>query len=171
MQTDAAHAVISGVLVVLACWPATVPVPQRASERVFHLAFEIGITNVALGPPPFAAFMPPPNAAPYADRPLTRIDPESFRRFRPAYPAAAVKQGEEGRVVFIAFCNAKGHVYDARVMESSTHDRLDAALVKAARSGRWRCVPAIENGQAVPSVSTKMAYRFRLPDVGKSPHR
>ncbi|WP_442943669.1 energy transducer TonB [Nitrospirillum sp. BR 11752] len=114
---------------------------------------------------------PNQHAAPYAAWPLTRVDAHSFHRFPPAYPAAAVKRGEEGRVVFIALCDAKGHVYDARVWESSTHDRLDAALVKAARSRRWRCVPAMENGQAVPSVSTKIAYRFQLPDVGKSQHR
>ncbi|MBB6252434.1 energy transducer TonB [Nitrospirillum iridis] len=171
MRTSAVHAVLSGILVVLACWPATAPVPSHATERVFHPAFdvEIIIYEFRVAPPPILDSNQ--HAAPYAAWPLTRVDADTFHRFPPAYPAAAVKRGEEGRVVFIAFCNAKGHVYDARVWESSSSDRLDAALVKAARSRRWRCAPAMKDGQAVPSVSAKMAYRFQLPDAGKSQHR
>ncbi|WP_145749352.1 energy transducer TonB [Nitrospirillum amazonense] len=164
MRTSAGHAVLSGMMVVLALWPFS-PSPSRAqaAERVFLPVIPpFMVIDFEYATP--TTFQPPL-------RPLTRIDPESFRRFPPTYPAAAIKRSEEGRVVFIAFCNAKGRVYNARVVESSTHDQLDAALVKAARSRRWRCTPAVENGQAVPSATVKLAYRFRLPDDGKSQHR
>ncbi|WP_186454724.1 energy transducer TonB [Nitrospirillum amazonense] len=95
------------------------------------------------------------------------LDVPSFRRFPPVYPLEAVRLKNQGRVNFIALCDAKGVVTSAEIPRSSTHPELDDAVLAAAQSGQWRCKPALVNG--LPETSwAKASFRFRLSDVGKA---
>jgi periplasmic protein TonB len=64
-----------------------------------------------------------------------------------AYPAIAVRLGQQGTVVLSLRITTDGDVKDVTVKESSGHDSLDNAAVSCAQS--WHYKPAMENGQPV----------------------
>ncbi|WP_206741063.1 TonB family protein, partial [Nitrospirillum viridazoti] len=148
------HALICGMVVVLACWPSS-PIPRRAetAERVFQpLA-----PRVPFGFPPVREYV----LHAVAPRPVSKITTHSLRRFPPAYPAESRALKEEGTVIFTALCNMKHRIFDAEIVHSSGHERLDASVVAAAQSLRWRCVRPPGSDPTLASFADG-SYRFQL---------
>ncbi|WP_416235252.1 TonB family protein [Nitrospirillum sp. BR 11163] len=106
----------------------------------------------------------------HPDSPTARIDELSFRRHPPAYPISSVMMGEEGQVVFAAICDEHGRVFDAKILTSSSHDRLDEAIQRAAQSQHWQCWP-VSDKDGLHERWAKMVYRFQLSSAkNTAPH-
>ncbi len=69
----------------------------------------------------------------------------------PIYPAISRRIGEEGNVELRVELDEKGRIDNARVINSSGYDRLDAAALTAVKS--WQCNPSLRNGQPVRAVA------------------
>lgn len=66
---------------------------------------------------------------------------------RPSYRRLARKRGHEGRVIIRALVSSSGHVTQVTVKQSSGHDSLDKAALRAVK--RWRFRPAQRSGRPV----------------------
>jgi protein TonB len=62
----------------------------------------------------------------------------------PVYPRVSERRGEQGRVVVRVLISATGVVLKTSVQQSSGHQRLDDAAMRAARAARFK--PYTENG-------------------------
>jgi len=69
----------------------------------------------------------------------------------PIYPAISRRMGEEGKLVLRVELDETGHIDEAKVINSSGYDRLDAAALTAVKS--WQCNPSLRNGQPVRAVA------------------
>ncbi len=69
----------------------------------------------------------------------------------PSYPAISRRMGEEGKLVLRVELDEKGHIDDAKVINSSGYERLDSAALTAVKS--WQCNPSLRNGQPVRAVA------------------
>lgn len=95
-----------------------------------------------------------------ADLPVgTLVDAAPVRNPRPRYPAVAIRQRIEGRVVLRVTIAADGRVSDIEVADSSGFAVLDNAATNALR--QWRFTPATRDGQRVESTLV-LPVRFRL---------
>lgn len=79
----------------------------------------------------------------------------------PVYPQVAKRAGWEGRVTVRVLIDADGTAATVTVRESSGHEALDAAAVRAIQ--KWRFSPARQGSQAVASFHD-VRVRFRLVD-------
>ncbi|MEC4594608.1 MULTISPECIES: TonB family protein [Nitrospirillum] len=90
----------------------------------------------------------------------------------PDFPWVAAQQGEAGTVVVAVLCAADGPVTDAEVMEGSGSDRMDAAVLAAGFSHKWRCLPSL-NPQAQPAQTgptwITLRYAFKQGDRKDDP--
>lgn len=85
-------------------------------------------------------------------------DPKVHNR-EPVYPDEAVRRGEQGQVVLLIHVTADGLAGQVDIERSSGFRLLDRAARDAVAT--WRFVPAVENGQPVPS-SMSMRVVFQL---------
>ncbi len=69
----------------------------------------------------------------------------------PDYPAISRRMGEEGKLVLRVELDEAGHIDEAKVINSSGYERLDAAALTAVKS--WQCNPSLRNGQPVRAVA------------------
>lgn len=69
----------------------------------------------------------------------------------PEYPAISRRMGEEGKLVLRVELDENGRIDDAKVINSSGYERLDAAALTAVKS--WQCNPSLRNGQPVRAVA------------------
>ncbi len=69
----------------------------------------------------------------------------------PDYPAISRRMGEEGKLVLRVELDETGHIDEAKVINSSGYERLDAAALTAVKS--WQCNPSLRNGQPVRAVA------------------
>src|SRR5699024_2715165 len=69
----------------------------------------------------------------------------------PRYPRMAQRRGEQGRVVIRVLITPKGAVERATVHQSSGHDLLDEAALKAAKKAKFK--PYTENGIALKALA------------------
>ncbi|MDZ5647228.1 energy transducer TonB [Nitrospirillum sp. BR 11828] len=157
--------------------PPPPPPPQTVQPPPFVPPVEVNIdTPPPPSPTPVATTKPPvvvpptapvaPAAPPAPAASPVKLDPASFTRYQPEYPSASSRLGEEGRVAFVVYCDASGRVTDAKIVESSGHDRLDEAVVRQAQRGVWKCTAETQDGKSLATwSSTKMAYRFQLKDA------
>ena len=76
-----------------------------------------------------------------------------------AYPPASQDQGEEGLVKLSVLVEANGSVSEVKVTQSTGHQRLDAAAVRAARRAGYQ--PNSVNGTPVRT-RFNTSYTFRL---------
>ena len=76
------------------------------------------------------------------------------------YPSASVRLGEEGSVLLELTLAIDGRVREARVVQSSSHPRLDAAAIAEALRA-WRLRPATLDGTPVES-RHRIRVQFRL---------
>ncbi len=79
----------------------------------------------------------------------------------PAYPEAARRRGEQGRVVLKVDVSANGSPLDVSVVQGSGFASLDAAALGAVR--QWSFMPATRGGTPVAAVA-QVPIRFRLAD-------
>ena len=80
----------------------------------------------------------------------------------PAYPIAALRNGEQGTVLLRVEVNAEGRPTAASVERSSGSRTLDQAARQQVLR-RWAFVPAQDGGQAVPAIGL-VPVSFSLPD-------
>ncbi|MEA1649335.1 energy transducer TonB [Nitrospirillum sp. BR 11164] len=168
MRTSAAHAILSGVLVVLACWPFAPPTPSATAAEKLSLPITmlppIGAPVVLEGDNPDTG-SPLETSSPSKAGPVTaKIDLASLRKFRPAFPVESGQMNGQGRVVFLARCGTDYLVSDAVILESSGYEPLDRAVLDTARSHRWRCKPLSAKGRAHDTWA-KAAYRVLPGDL------
>jgi protein TonB len=90
-----------------------------------------------------------------------RIDPRSGLS-QPEYPAAAIRQGWEGRVLLRLTVGENGRVLAAELVRSSGHAVLDEAAIRAALRD-WRLLPARRGTAAVEGIFSTWV-RFSLAD-------
>ncbi|WP_292993245.1 energy transducer TonB [Nitrosomonas sp.] len=69
----------------------------------------------------------------------------------PDYPAISRRMGEEGKLILRVELDETGHIDEAKVINSSGYERLDAAALTAVKS--WQCNPSLRNGQPVRAVA------------------
>jgi periplasmic protein TonB len=91
-----------------------------------------------------------------ADRPARVVDQP-----RPDYPAAALRNREEGSVTLLVQVDAAGKPTDISVEQRSRSRDLDRAAMEAARN--WTFEPAIRNGKPEAS-SVRVPVDFTLED-------
>ena len=84
---------------------------------------------------------------------------DAARNRRPNYPESSRRRGQEGTVMLELRVDANGRVTEARVVESSGFNALDAAAVETLRE--WRFRPAQRGGMPVAG-SLTTAVHFRL---------
>jgi TonB family protein len=77
----------------------------------------------------------------------------------PGYPAAAVREHREGRVVVLMAVSAEGKVTRAEIVKSSGWADVDRAALATAKT--WKFIPARHNGVAVAHEFTK-PWNFRI---------
>jgi len=78
---------------------------------------------------------------------------------RPTYPLYSRRHGEEGRAVLLVEVRPDGSVGKIEVVESSGHQRLDQAAVRALRRATF--IPARQGGRPV-AARQRIAFVFRL---------
>jgi TonB family protein len=87
--------------------------------------------------------------------------PELISLPEASYPLISRRLGEEGRVVLEVSVGVRGEVVSARVIESSSHERLDQAAMRAVKGAVFE--PLRKYGMSGVSKRT-VAYRFRLEE-------
>jgi periplasmic protein TonB len=131
--------------------PVRRPAPPRPAPRSRQAA-----------PVPMAS-SPPPSAPTAAVDPPTLIPARPIRGSAanrdPAYPDAARRRGEQGRVMLRVDVSAGGAPISVTPLQSSGFPRLDDAAVAAVR--QWRFEPAERNGKPVEGVAD-VPILFRL---------
>lgn len=121
---------------------------------------------VAVAPPPVS--VPAPVLAPVEQTALPAAEPLALggelavtcrHRPAPAYPAAARRRGEEGRVVLRVELDERGQISNAAVATASGSRWLDEAALAAVR--KWSCEPARRGGEVVRATA-QQAFSFVL---------
>ncbi|MBS0588058.1 MAG: energy transducer TonB [Proteobacteria bacterium] len=69
----------------------------------------------------------------------------------PEYPAISRRMGEEGKLILRVELDENGHIDNAKVLNSSGYERLDAAALSAVKN--WQCNPSLRDGQPVRAVA------------------
>lgn len=88
-----------------------------------------------------------------------RVDPR-HPLSQPPYPAASIRNEEEGTLTLTLLVRTDGRVGDARVVLSSGHQRLDIAAVEEAKR-RWRLQPAMRGNIPVEQwLTLKVIFRL-----------
>lgn len=122
------------------------PVEQQPAEPVPQAEPEVA--EEAPVAPDMASSEPAPAVAPPG---LPDRDPDYQAAYLknppPAYPMVARRMGWQGRVVLNVEVLASGQPGQVELHQSSGHDVLDNAAIKAVRG--WRFVAARQGGQAV----------------------
>ena len=77
----------------------------------------------------------------------------------PAYPATALRRGEQGRVMLRVSVSADGAPLEVDVAQTSGFPSLDSAALSAVR--QWRFVPATQAGRPVAAIAD-VPVRFRI---------
>jgi protein TonB len=125
--------------------------PPLQPQPVLAVASEAPSSSFVVPPQPPA---PPPQpivAPPAPPAPLVaaRFDADYLHNPKPAYPPAARRNGEEGKVLLKVRVSSQGTALDVAISKSSGFGRLDNAAAEAV--ARWRFVPAKRGDEAVES--------------------
>jgi protein TonB len=123
------------------------------------------IQTVTQVKPPDNHLPPPPVEAPPAPtgvRVPAVVDPVKGCRGKPAYPAMSQRLGEVGSVVLEFTIEADGSVLDAKIKESSGHNRLDEAA-RVGLSSLCKFKPGTLDGKPERSVFL-FKYTFKPGD-------
>ncbi|MDQ1315913.1 MAG: periplasmic protein TonB, partial [Pseudomonadota bacterium] len=111
-------------------------------------------------PAPHPTPTPEPAPAPPATVEAPRFNAAYLNNPPPAYPAAARRRGQEGRVLVRAEVLADGRCSQAELKQGSGHQLLDQAALEAVR--KWRFVPARQGDQAVTAwVDVPIAFKLK----------
>jgi len=145
--------------------PPAPPAPaKRPAASHAHVSPAKRLTSPpSVDPRPATGTQAPANgsASPVAAPPLIPPRPVAGMETNgaPAYPGAALRRGEQGRVVLRVSVSADGAPLAVDLAETSGHESLDSAALSAVR--RWRFVPAMQSGRPVPAIAV-VPIRFRL---------
>jgi protein TonB len=158
--------------------PLTAPPPRRVAEAsprqkaVAQFEPQQILAAPETAPTPGAAVLPEPAPAPAAAAPVAaaappaqaplappRFDADYLNNPAPAYPLAAKRRGEEGKVVLRVQVGPDGRAGDVVIAASSGFPLLDEAALAAVRG--WRFVPA-RRGEAAVAASVLVPLRFKL---------
>lgn len=125
--------------------------PPVLPQPVLAVASEAPSSSFVVPPQPPA---PPPQpivAPPAPPLPVVaaRFDADYLHNPKPAYPPAARRNGEEGKVLLKVRVSPQGTALDVAISKSSGFGRLDNAAAEAV--ARWRFVPARRGDEAVES--------------------
>lgn len=100
-----------------------------------------------------------PEPAPPAAAEAPRFNAAYLNNPPPAYPAAARRRGQEGRVLVRAEVLADGRCARVELRQGSGHELLDQAALDAVR--KWRFVPARQGDQTVTAwVDVPIAFKL-----------
>ncbi len=148
------------------------PAPRPKPVRSVPAPVPIAAATVAMAEPPPAAIEAPPAPEPTpapppmpAPAPPAAIEAPHFNAAylnnpSPAYPAAARRRGQEGRVLVRAEVLADGRCSRVELKQGSGHELLDQAALEAVR--KWRFVPARQGEQAVTAwVDVPIAFKLK----------
>ncbi|HJV73048.1 MAG TPA: TonB family protein [Noviherbaspirillum sp.] len=151
----------------------TIPVVKKTTTlppvtpKIHQTPSDKAITTPATPPvPPEPVAEAAPPATPVPPVPASPAQPKNISSGieyieppQPAYPAAARRMGEEGRVMLRVLVNEKGRPEHVEVHKTSGSPRLD----EAARHAVMRAVfkPHIEDGRAI-AVFAIIPIRFQL---------
>ena len=92
-------------------------------------------------------------------QPSVYSPPVFLVRENPQYPAEALSEGRQGKVVVKIFISAQGKVESTQILESSGSSTLDKAAEVAASSSQFN--PAERDHQPISAEATA-TYRFEL---------
>lgn len=81
-------------------------------------------------------------------------------RVEPRYPAQAMRQGREGRVLVEFTIGRTGSVEAARVVAAEPPGLFDREAIEAVK--QWKYNPRIDRGRAVPQPGLRTTISFRL---------
>jgi TonB family protein len=133
--------------------PAPQPIPRSPPPR---------LPRRAPTAPASATPAPPSDApAPAEDQALVqaRYAAGALNNPKPAYPLAARRRGEQGRVILRAYVRADGTAGEVAIKQSSGSVLLDEAARQAVR--RWHFLPARRGAVAIDAwVEIPMTFRL-----------
>jgi protein TonB len=110
--------------------------------------------------PPAPEPAPVPEPAPPAAVEVPRFNAAYLNNPSPAYPAAARRRAQEGRVLVRAEVLADGRCSRVELKQGSGHELLDQAALEAVR--KWRFVPARQGDQAISAwVDVPIAFKLK----------
>lgn len=144
--------------------PPPPPPPKFIEPQAFVPKPEI-VINTPAPPPPAAITAVQTEKKPEPTETIPFSPPSAdpgHANSHPAYPPAARRGGQEGRVVLLLQISETGDVVDGSVAETSGYPLLDNAALKHAL-GRWHFKPAMRGGKPV-AISMRFAIVFRLTD-------
>lgn len=104
---------------------------------------QIMVTTMPPPPKPLAA--PAPPAGPVS---LGNLEERLLEYTPPRYPMESRRKKEQGTVLLRLLIGTDGRVAEISIAQSCGFERLDQALLQAARKWRWQ--PMIRNGEPVP---------------------
>lgn len=147
------------------------PTPPRAEPAPLPIA--LAAVPIAEPPPALPVAAPPepapqpapvtePSPAPAPPAPVEapRFNAAYLNNPPPAYPAAARRLGQEGRVLVRAEVLADGRCSQAELKQGSGHKLLDQAALEAVR--KWRFVPARQGDQALAAwVDVPITFKLK----------
>jgi periplasmic protein TonB len=99
----------------------------------------------------------PSDARAWGDRIIPAAPDAVFHNRPPEYPRASVIAGEHGTVIVLIHVTATGNTSGVDLVRSSGYALLDRAAREAVT--RWRFLPAVKDGQPVPS-DMQMGFIF-----------
>ncbi len=91
--------------------------------------------------------------------PMAKAKPDYLKNPEPEYPLAARRRGQEGSVVLSVTVSGAGRAVEILIKQSSGHELLDQAAVKAVRA--WEFEPARIGAVGVES-KIEVPVRFKL---------
>jgi TonB family protein len=131
-----------------------VPKPARTAKTPANVLVDTNWTNATAQT--LAAASPAPRPAP------AYLDPSELEQITtvdPVYPAAAMRNRQEGWVTLEFTVTDGGSVRDPWVTDAEPADVFDAAAIAAVK--QWRFKPRVANGRAV-EVRSSVTLRFAV---------
>ena len=120
--------------------------PQSVTPRSTQTPVEATTSTVPAASAPVAVAVAAPPSEPVTQ---ARFDADYLKNPAPAYPAAARRRGEEGRVVLRVQVSTQGTAEQVEIRTSSGSARLDEAA--AATVSHWKFIPARRGDAPVQS--------------------
>ena len=146
--------------------PVALPKPQPKPVEIVPQVMTPPPTVQPLTPPPpqIVVTPPPPKPAPVVAPPsgvvtVGSIDEKMIEGTPPRYPMESRRKKEQGTVLLRLLIGTDGRVEQVSIAQSSGFDRLDQAVLLAAKNWRWQ--PMIRDGQPV-EVRGVMPFTFSL---------
>ena len=143
------------------------PVPTEIKPILPHIDYPIfrtdpdpGSTSIRVSAGPVTDLPPKPSQPSVADHAAVGI---ASTHTTPPYPATAIRQGLEGKVLLKLTVLETGRVAKAEIVASSGSDALDQAA-QAWITAHWAYRPALDHGQPVVS-QTLASVSFNLKDA------